>query len=79
MEAPAFCGMPPIRGKSGRTQTRPEIPVVFLGDIHQPHEKPGKNPPLKKKDYLLMCTTFAGGNPLKYVDEAWEYAPIFIE
>ena len=25
-----------------------------------------------KKGYRLMCTTFAGGNPLKYVDEAWE-------
>jgi hypothetical protein len=23
------------------------------------------------KCYRLMCTTFAGGNPLKYVDEAW--------
>ena len=33
----------------------------------------------KKKTYLLMCTTFAGGNPLKYVDEAWEYAPMFSE
>ena len=26
----------------------------------------------KKKNYLLICTTFAGGNPLKYVDEAIE-------
>ncbi len=32
-----------------------------------------------KKDYLLICTTFAGGNPLKCVDEAWEYAPMFSE
>jgi hypothetical protein len=32
-----------------------------------------------EKNYLLICTTFAGGNPLKYVDEAWEYAPIFSE
>jgi len=29
--------------------------------------------------HLLICTTFAGGKPLKYVDEAWEYAPIFSE
>ncbi len=33
----------------------------------------------KKYAYLLICTTFAGGNPLKYVDEAWEYAPMFSE
>jgi hypothetical protein len=25
-----------------------------------------------KKNYLLMCTTFAGGKPLKKVDDAWE-------
>jgi hypothetical protein len=25
-----------------------------------------------QKNYRLICTTFAGGNPLKYVDEAWE-------
>jgi len=28
--------------------------------------------PEKRSAYLLICTTFAGGNPLKYVDEAWE-------
>ena len=32
-----------------------------------------------KKIYLLMCTTFAGGNPLKNVDDAIVYAPMFSE
>ena len=28
-------------------------------------------------NYSFTCTTFAGGNPLKYVADALPYAPIF--
>jgi hypothetical protein len=36
-------------------------------------------PPAYTSFHRFICTTFAGGNPLKYVEDAWEYAPMFSE
>jgi hypothetical protein len=57
--------------------------VLLLEDGGYP-ANPFRNDPGRKRscrpgNHWLMCTTFAGGNPLKEVDEAMEYAPIFSE
>jgi hypothetical protein len=56
-------GDSPVHGTGNNKQ--------YMGAV----QDPGKS----KKSYLLICTTFAGGKPLKKVDDAWEYAPIFSE
>ena len=81
---PVLRRRPPLGGARSRHNQDSRKPVMFEGpdaiftpEDHQPHIARFVRPifcprECTKKDYLLICTTFAGGNPLKYVDEAIE-------
>ena len=66
--------MPASRGQPG---DRHGGPPSIARDVWRARLRPGRIG-LAANTYWFTCTTVAGGKPLKYVEEAWLYAPMFV-